>query len=167
MKYALHYLLVKDKMLMSRFGLACGSMLWAVQLALPVQLFPTAQQIASGTGRQTYALMATIAPEWVWAILFATHSLFAMYTLFGGVRNSVTLAADGFLGCLVWTTATVACYSSHWPKGVGFVTALQTWATPAAMSADIVLAFYAWWHMIKFWAEEESRDGRCGIPTQL
>lgn len=156
MPKTLRNILLRDKMLMSRLGLSIGSFLWAAQLALPASLFPTPEQIAAGAGRVTYSYMAAIGPEWVWALLFAIHACFAFYTLFSGVRNTVTLACDGFLGCLLWTTATVACYASHWPRGVPFFEALIQYPTPAAMSADIVMAGYAWWHMIRFWAEEET-----------
>lgn len=165
-KVTIRHLLLKDRMLMSRFGLAIASALWAVQLFMPVELFPNAAMIASGQGRQTYALMAAIAPEHVWGTFFAIHAMFASYTLFTGVRNTVTLAADGFLGCLLWTTATFACYASHWPQGIdGFWPTLLAYPAPAAMSADIVMAFCAWWHMVRFWAEEETHAG-CRVQEQ-
>lgn len=156
MNLSLKYVFLRDRMLMSRFGIACGSMLWAIQLALPIQLFPTAEQIAAGGGRTTYTLMATIAPEWAWALAFMVHSVWAFYTLLTGVRNTVTLACDGFLGCLLWTTSTLACFASHWPQHLPFWSALEEYPPPAAMSADLIMAFYAWWHMIRFWAEEET-----------
>lgn len=152
---SLRYILLSDRMLMSRLGLALGSLLWGVLLLAPAQIFPTPEMVASGTGRMTYALMARIAPEWLWGVAFLVHAIFALYTIFTGVRNRVTLACDGFLGCLVWTTSTVACYVVYWPSGKSFLEALYTWPAPAAMSADIVLSFYAWWHMVRFWAAEE------------
>ena len=39
-KVTLRHLFLRDRMLMSRFGLVIASMLWAIQLALPVELFP-------------------------------------------------------------------------------------------------------------------------------
>lgn len=148
-------LLIRDKMRMSRFGLALGSFLWGVQLLAPVQLFPTAAQIASGTGRTTYAYMAMLAPESIWGFLFLVHSAWAFYAVITGVRNHVTLAGDAFLGCLLWTTSTVACYAAHWPRGLDLWSALAAYPMPAAMSSDLVLSFFAWWHMIRMWAEEE------------
>ncbi len=147
--------LLRDKMRMSRFGLALGSFLWGIQLLAPSTLFPTAAQIAAGTGRMTYTYMAIIAPETVWGILFLIHSAWALYTLGTEVKNHMTLAVDGFLGCLLWTTSTVACYAAHWPRGLDFWPALAAYPMPAAMSSDIVLSFFAWWHMIRMWAEEE------------
>ena len=165
MNVTIRYLLLRDRMLMSRFGLAIGSALWSIQLFMPAHLFPTPEMIATGQGRLTYSLMATIAPEWVWGAFFALHAFFSAYTLFTGVRNTVTLAADGFLGCLLWTSATVACYAAHWPRGLPFLDALVAYPTPAAMSADLVMAFYAWWHMVRFWAEEESHLQVCAPNT--
>lgn len=164
-KVTLRHLFLRDRMLMSRFGLVIASMLWAIQLALPVELFPTAQMIVEGKGRTTYALMAIIAPEWLWATLFAVHALFASYTLFTETRNHVTLACDGFLGCVLWTSATFACYAAHWPHTGSFLGDLAAYPTPAAMSADLVMAFYAWWHMVRFWAEEETHQ-HCVAPQK-
>lgn len=162
MKVTIRYLLLRDRMLLSRLGLSVGSALWSLQLFMPVELFPPAQMIAEGKWRQTYAIMATIAPEYVWATLFAIHSLFSLYTLFRGVRNSVTLAADGFLGCILWTTATVSCYAAHWPLYDSWWDSFWMYPTPAEMSAAVVLSFYAWWHMIRFWAEEETPSVKSG-----
>ena len=50
-------------MLATRWVLAWGSILWAVFLWWPGDLFPNAAEIAAGKGRTTYALMAQIAPE--------------------------------------------------------------------------------------------------------
>lgn len=165
MKAMLCHIFLRDRMLMTRLGLACGSMLWAIQLALPMQLFPTAVQLAEGKGRTTYSIMATIAPEQVWAGLFLIHSIWAFYTLFTGVRNNVTLAADGFLGCILWTSSTLACFAAYWPRGLPFIEALTHYPPPAAMSGEAVMAFYAWWHMIRFWAQEENTLGQCGTTT--
>lgn len=154
---------VRDKMLMSRLGIALGSFLFGLQLLLPTTLFPTAAQIAAGTGRVTYAYMAAIAPEYVWGIAFLVHSVWAAYTLVTGVRNHVTLAVDAILGCVLWTTATVACYAAHWPRGLPFFEALAAYPPPAAMSSDVVLSVLAWWHMIRMWAEEE---GVCLKPEK-
>ena len=145
-----------ESLAMSRLGIAVGSLLWAVILALPTELFPTEAQRLVGAGRVTYTAMATIAPELVWAGLFLVHALWSFYTLVTGTRNSVTLAADGFLGCILWTSSTAACFVSHWPHGLPFMQALSHYQPPAAMSGEVVMSFYAWWHMIRFWAEEET-----------
>ena len=112
--------------------------------------------IASGSGRVTYTFMAIIAPEYLWGLLFGLHSVMSMYSLLSGERSYTTLILDGLLGCLLWTTSTIACFAAHWPQapGLNFLDTLLNYPPPAAMSADIVMAGYAWWHMIKFWAEE-------------
>lgn len=58
-------ILLHDQMRVGRLGLIVGSLLWDFPLFLPVEIFPTAAQIASGNGRRTYALMAAIAPEMI------------------------------------------------------------------------------------------------------
>ena len=163
-KVVLKYIFLRDSMLMSRFGVAVGSLLWAIQLALPVALFPTASQIAEGRGRQTYAVMASLAPEGVWAALFLIHAVWAFYTILTNDRNAVSLAADGFLGCILWTGSTAACYATYWPAGLSFWDAVWAYPPPAAMSGELVMAFYSWWHMIRFWAEEETGSTNKGEP---
>lgn len=147
-------ILLHDQMRVSRLGLIVGSTLWAFQLLLPVDIFPTVAQIAEGKGRHTYMLMATIAPENLWATLFLLHACCASYTLFSGVRDRYTLVFDGVLGCLLWTGSTIACYAAYWPRALPFADALLAYPPPAAMSGEAVMAFAAWWHMIRHWAEE-------------
>lgn len=146
--------LLHDKMRISRLGLIVGSVLWGTQLLLPTVLFPTAEQIAAHTGRTTYALMALIAPETVWGLLFLLHAFVASYSLFSGTRDWWTLLMDGLLGCLLWTGSTVACYMAYWPIQLPFFQAVVAYPPPAAMSGEIVMAFYAWWHMVRHWAED-------------
>jgi hypothetical protein len=97
--------------------------------------------------RQTYAVMAQIAPELVWGTAFFIQGWFAFYTLLFGVRNHVTLAMDAFLGCILWTASTVACYIAHF-KG------WSTYQPPAAMSGEAILTIASWWHLIRYWAQE-------------
>lgn len=159
MKSILMHIICRDSMLMTRLGLALGSLLWAIQLALPVALFPTAAQVVSGEGRRTYTLMAYF-PEDLWAVLFLIHAVWSLYTILTGVRNTVTLALDGFLGCVLWTSATVACFAAYWPLNRPFLDALAQYPPPAAMSGEVVMALFSWWHMIRFWADEESHTTR-------
>ena len=147
-------ILVHDKMDITRLGLIFGSAFWGFQLLLPVALFPSAEQIATHSGRTTYALMAMIAPENVWGLLFLVQSVCAAYTLFSGARDKLTLLMDGFLGCLLWTASTAACYVAYWPVQLPLFDAAAVYVPPAAMSGEAVMAFYSWWHMIRHWAEE-------------
>lgn len=156
------YILTHSKMQVVRLTLAIGSLLWAIQLFMTPQIFPTAAQIAAGTGRQTYALMATIAPEEVWAALFLVNGVWTMYSLMSGVTNRVTLAMDGFLGCVLWTASTTSCYLAYWPHGLGLWGSLMAYPSPAAMSGDVALSLMAWWHMIRLWALDQPKDSRGG-----
>lgn len=157
MKAILKYILMRDSTLMTRMGLAVGSLLWSIQLALPIELFPPAAQLAVGKGRTTYSIMAVV-PENVWAILFLIHAIWSLYTILTGVRNVVTLAADGVLGCILWTGSTLACFAAYWPHELPFLDALAHYPPPAAMSGEVVMALFSWWHMIRFWAIEETHQ---------
>lgn len=147
-------ILIHDRMDITRLGLVMGSALWGLQLVFAADIFPTAAQMAAGTGRATYYIMATIAPDYIWGWLFLFQSMYAAYTLFSGARNRASLLMDAVLGCLLWTGSTVACYMAYWPMHLPFLDALHAYPPPAAMSGEAVMAFYSWWHMIRHWAEE-------------
>jgi hypothetical protein len=134
-------------MLHTRLLLALSSFTWAAFLLLPGTLF--------APGRQTYVIMGAIANENVWGILFMLHGGIALYTLLTETRNSVTLALDGFLGCILWTSSTTACFAAHWPNGATWLTSLYAYNPPAAMSGELWVAIASWWHLIRHWAEEE------------
>lgn len=138
--------------------LAGGAVLWGVMLLLPTHIFPTAAQLAAGTGRTTYALMALIAPEWLWGWLFLIQGAIAGYTVLYTVRNRVTLVTDAFLGCVLWTASTLACFAAYWPKNLPFWAALGAYVPPAAMGMEIVAAAASCLHLIRYWAVEE-RNG--------
>lgn len=138
---------------MTRLGLGCGSLLWSLQLAMPVVIFPTAEQIAQGKGRMTYSIMAYL-PENVWALLFLVHGISVLYALLSNARNRYTLWMDAVLGMLLWTGSTLSCYIAHWPKGLPFTEAILVYASPAAMTGEAIMSVYAWWYMIRHWADD-------------
>ena len=70
--------LVYSDMIAGRWMLGIGALLWGVFLFWPGALFPTDAQITAGAGRSTYALMAQIAPEWLWATAFTLHGSFLL-----------------------------------------------------------------------------------------
>lgn len=144
-------ILLRDRMLMTRLGLAIGSFLWGLQIFILGHQFST--KSPNGTVVEVCRIMELVAPSWVWGVLFFTHSAFAFYTLFSGRRSKITLVGDGFLGGLLWTTSTVAYYVAHWPVGI------------PQMSGTVVMAFYAWWHMTRFWAEDENHKLQCSTNT--
>lgn len=138
-------LLLKSDMRCARLMLAMGALFWAIFLAWPGALFPTAAQIAAGTGRTTYALMA-VFPEWLWAICFAIHGTFLIVSIFFKVPPESALL-DAFNGAALWTAATSMCYLAHF-KG---------WATyqpPAAMGADAAMCIGSWWWLVRVWADK-------------
>ncbi len=139
-------ILLHDKMRMTRLFLSLASFLWGVMLLLPSDVF----------SRSTYKLMAEVAPEEVWAILFLIHSLWSYYTLKCNIRNRFSLALDAFLGCVLWTGSTLLCFAAHYPFHIeGFFNQIAAYPPPAAMSGEITTSVAAWWHLIRHWAEEE------------
>ena len=127
--------------------LGIGALLWGVFLFWPGSLFPSDLQIASGTGRSTYAIMAQIAPEWVWASAFTLHGSFLLLSIFVRVPPSAALL-DAFNGAVLWATATLSCYLSHFHGW-------STYQPPAAMGADAAMVFGSSWWLIRVWADKE------------
>lgn len=131
----------------ARITLAIGAICWSIMLLWPGDLFPTAAQIAAGTGRTTYTLMAIIMPELLWAAAFGIHGIFLFISTFVRVPPAAAML-DAFNGAALWSTATAACFLSHF-KG---------WATyqpPAAMGADLALALTSWWWFVRVWADKK------------
>jgi len=138
--------LLNSDMRAARFMLAMGAILWSAFLMWPGSLFPTPAQIAAGTGRTIYSLMAEMAPEYCWAALFGIHGCFLLLSIFIKVPPLAALV-DAFNGAALWSTATFACYASHF----------HGWATyqpPAAMSADLAMVFASWWWFVRVWADK-------------
>jgi hypothetical protein len=90
-----------DWMKLERYGvfqLMAGltAMLWALWLAMPWNVFGTSN---------TYHAMGIVAPEWVWAALFASVG---MVVLVGGLQNRSRLRRLGLLGLSsLWAFAAV------------------------------------------------------------
>lgn len=138
--------LMYSDMVTTRAALALGSIFWALFLFCSGALFPTPEQIVAGTGRQTYALMAQLAPEAVWAFAFLLHGIFLGASIFVKVPARAALL-DAFNGAGLWSTATAACYMAHF----------QGWSTyqpPAAMGADLAMVLASWWWLVRVWADK-------------
>lgn len=125
----------RSDLLTTRFTLAIAALVWATLLLWPGQLFTPA--------RQTYHFMSEIASEEVWGALFALQGVVMIYSLIFNKINRYMWVLDGVLGCVLWTTATVACFASHWIIGVSY-------SPPAAMSAEVALALASWWHLVRY-----------------
>lgn len=144
----IRHILVDSSLQATRVWLIFGSFIWCLLLAWPGTLFTPS--------RTTYHLMARVAPEEVWATLFFIQGVWAYYTLRTGVRNKVTLAMDAFLGCVLWSSSTILCFLAHWPVGYpSFFETLIHYPPPAAMSGELIITFASWWHLVRYWAEEE------------
>ena len=119
----------------TRFSLAMGSILWAVLLFWPGALFTHA--------RTTYHLMAAIAPEYIWASLFLLQGSVMIYSLLWGYRSQLSFVADAVLGCLLWSSSTIACFLSHYQSPASY-------QPPAAMSYEVMGALASWWCLVRY-----------------
>lgn len=120
-------ILKHSDLLYSRFSLVISSLLWSLMLFWPGDTF----------SRPTYSLMGNALDEHIWASLFLIHSLVGSITLSTGKVNPVTFALEGVLGCLIWTSSCLMMLFSVYPP-------------PAAISAEIVMAFTSWWILIRY-----------------
>ena len=131
----------------TRLWIALGSLTWSILLFWPGDLF---------VNRPTYKLMAAVAGEHALATAFLVHSMWALYTLLTRTRNHVTLAMDAFLGFILWTSSTLLCFAAHWPHSdADLIDKLIAYPMPAAMSGELWLSIASFWHLIRYWAEEE------------
>lgn len=119
----------------TRFGLAMGSIMWAVFLFWPGALFTPE--------RATYRIMADIAPEMAWGALFLLQGVVMLYSLLWGYRSSLYFVADALLGCVLWTASTAACFLAHFHS-------LATYQPPAAMSYELMGALASWWCLVRY-----------------
>lgn len=131
----------------TRFLLALSSLGWAVMLFWPGLLFPTPEQVHTGGGQTVYAIMSLIMNEAHWGALFSLHGLVAMIGVLYDVRTRLLLWVEGILGCLLWTTATISCFASHFQGW-------DTYKPPAAMAAELVLTVGAWWVLVRYRVED-------------
>lgn len=129
------YIMWNSDLEATRLSLAIGSFLWSVLLFWPGELFSPA--------RTTYALMAMIASEEVWASLFLLQGTVMLYSLLWGYKSRLSFVADAFLGCVLWTVSTAACFIAHYQS-------LATYQPPAAMSFEVVGALASWWCLVRY-----------------
>lgn len=129
-----------------RLMLAIGAILIGFGFLWPVPVFPTTEQLAAGTGRHTYALMAQMAPEWVWGVAFTTQGLVMLWSLLADFHNKWLLWIDAAFGSLLWTLAIGACYLAYWP---GF-SHIETYRPPAIMGGEVAASFASWWVFVRY-----------------
>jgi len=129
-----------------RLVLAVGAVLIGLGFLWPVPVFPTAAQLAAGTGRHTYALMAQMAPEWVWGTAFFVQGVLMLWCLLIDYRNKYLLWIDACFGSLLWTLAVGACYLAYWQ---GFDN-LMVYRPPAIMGGEVAAAGASWWCFVRY-----------------
>lgn len=109
--------------------LGWSSLLWAMMLVWPGDTF----------ARQTYAVMAVIGSEYVWAVAFGFVGLIQLYNSFSAALGELPAwfsKFDSFLSFVVWATA------------VGSILIAQS-PPPAAIAAEIVMAAAAFWIFVR------------------
>ncbi len=134
-------------MVFGRLLLGWGAICWGLFLFWPGALFPTEAQIASGTGRTTYAVMAQLAPELLWAACFMLHGTFLIVSVYFKVPPTAAII-DAFNGAVLWISATAACFMAHF----------HGWASyhpPAAMGSDFVMAVGSFWWFLRVCADRD------------
>ena len=119
----------------TRFMLASGSLVWAMLLFLPGDLFSPA--------RTTYTLMAALAREEIWASLFLLQGTVMTYSLLWGYRSRLSFLLDAILGCVLWTASTAACFIAHF-------NGWENYQPPAAMSYEVMGALASWWCLVRY-----------------
>ena len=142
----LHNLMFKTDLEATRLTLALGAIFIGLGFAWPVHVFPSAAQIAAGSGRHTYALMAQMMPEWAWAMAFLTQGSLMLHSLLTETYNKRLLWLDAFFGMVLWTVSISACYLAYWN---GFANIMQ-YRPPAIMGGEVAAALASWWVFIRY-----------------
>lgn len=129
-----------------RLILATGAIFIGAGFAWPTAIFPTPAQLAAGTGRHTYALMAQLAPEWVWCCAFTGQGVVMLIALLCNQQNRILLWLDAALGVVVWTAAIFACYLAYWH---GFDRIME-YRPPAIMGGEAAVMLAAWLLFVRY-----------------
>lgn len=129
-----------------RLMLGLGAVFIGLGFLWPVEVFPTATQLASGTGRHTYSLMAQIAPEGVWGTAFFGQGVLMLWSLLCNYRNKVLLWCDACFGSVLWTVAIGACYLAYWPG----IENIMSYRPPAIMGGEVATALSSWWVFVRY-----------------
>lgn len=145
----LRSILCHDRMMMTRMLIGVSGLTWGFLLLDPAILFTDK--------RTTYLVMRAIASENAWGYAFLISGAVSLWAVLFDVRNRATILLDAVLGCILWTTSTLACFAAHWPHAVvgGWLEQFRAYAMPAAMSGELWLSIAAWWHCIRHLSERE------------
>lgn len=142
----LYDIVFRSDLVAIRLVLAVGAILIGMGFLWPVPVFPTAAQLAAGTGRHTYALMAQMAPEWMWGTAFFVQGIIMLWCLLIDYHNRYLLWIDACFGSLLWTLAVGACYLAYWQ---GFDN-LMAYRPPAIMGGEVAAAAASWWCFVRY-----------------
>jgi len=142
-------ILLQSDMKLTRLILAGGAIFIGLGFMWPVDIFPTVEQIASGNGRHTYALMAQIAPEWLWGTAFLLQGGVMLWALVWDQRNRFFLVFDATFGVLLWTVAILACYFAYW-RGFGRI---MEYRPPAIMGGEFTEMLASWLLFVRYQLE--------------
>ena len=134
-KKRIGYLIWLSDLEMTRLGLACGALLWALLLFWPGTLFTPE--------RTTYTLMAAIAPEELWGVAFLVQGVTMVYSLLWGYKSKLSFVFDALLGCVLWTASTAACFIAHYASS-------RSYQPPAAMAYEVIGSLMSWWVMVRY-----------------
>ena len=156
MKSRLHALLFRTDLEATRFLLALGAILIGLGFMWPVDTFPTAAQLAAGTGRHTYAIMAQLMPEWAWGVAFFTQGSVMMYSLLTQRYSCKLLWLDAFFGMVLWTVSISSCYLAYWAGWAN----VSTYRPPAIMGGEVAAALASWWVFVRYNCSGGSRNRR-------
>lgn len=152
-------ILTTSDMKLTRLILAGGALFIGLGFAWPTPIFPTPEQLIAGSGRHTYALMAQIAPEWVWASAFLIQGGIMLWSLLWDHRSKVLLLLDATFGVVLWTVAILACYLAYWR---GFDRILE-YRPPAIMGGEIMEMLAIWLLFVRYHTEKVKPC--CPVPT--
>lgn len=137
------YAIARSDMTIIRLMLAIGAISWAVML------FWSGDVFSRDAG--TYSVMARMANEYVWGLLFLAQGVAAIRTMLGYARSMLLLLVDAWLGCILWTSATLALFAAR----------LHEMAAPVGMSAELVFMVASWIYLVRHWAEQGDSDAGC------
>lgn len=125
-EYNLHRIFWKSNTESIQMFISLASLIWAFLLFWPGDTF----------SRPTYKLMEEFGSEHVWATLFLIQGVVGMIVLLLKCKKVYLIVLDSILGCILWTGSCVAMILSVYPP-------------PAAISAEIVTAWFSWWLLLR------------------
>lgn len=110
-----------------QFLIGLAGIFWSVMLFWPGDTFE----------RQTYFYMAEFMSEHAWAWFFGIHGVVMIILSSRVVQFSFWFDVIFMtIGCVLWTGSCIAMLLSVYPP-------------PAAIAAEIALAFGAWWILVR------------------